>query len=392
MINASALLESPFYVSRDGLKLAGTKYASPEKDNGIPVIISHGFLNTRENVAQYARQFAAWGFTAYTFDFAGGSPKSESDGKFADMSVQTEKQDLFRVMDYVREKAGDNAGKLILMGCSQGGFVSAMAAAERPDQVNKLILFYPALCIPDDARRGKMMFFSFNPDKVPECVWAPGTTLALGRRYIKDAQALNAFTALSGFDGDVLFVHGTEDKLVDIAYSEMAATALADREGAGEVHMVRVNGAGHGFEGRQQTYAMQSVRQFLLDREEILTVDVRLIKPFKVVKSGTRTTTTLPFDGRGRGNYFEGVIQPGAADVQVRDGGTPVHFRADYTLTGVDCTGTGCTLHVINETDDGIHWHPTVSTDSYALAFLNDTPVYTVFESRKGGPLIHLYA
>ena len=392
MIPASAIQESPFYVTRDGLKLAGTKFFRPGKELGIPVIISHGFLARRSSVERYAKQFAAWGLTAYTFDFAGGGPRSESDGRFSDMSVQTEKQDLFRVMDYVREKSGADADRLILMGCSQGGFVSAMAAAERPSQVSKLILFYPALCIPDDARRGKMMFFKCDPENVPEKVWGPGRTLAIGRRYVTDAQALNAFDAIAGYDGDILFVHGTEDRVVDIAYSEMAATALADREGSGEVHMVRVTGAGHGFIGKADDFAVQSVKQFLLGREEILTVDVRLIKPFRVVKEGSKTTVTLPFEGMARGNYFEGVIQPGAADVQERDGGTPVHFCADYTITGVDCAGAGCSIHVTNETDDGVHWQPTLTTDSRALAFLNETPAFCVFESRKGGPIIHLYA
>ena len=37
------------------------------------------------------------------------------------------------------------------MGCSQGGFVSALVAAKNNFPIEKLVLFYPALCIPDDA-------------------------------------------------------------------------------------------------------------------------------------------------------------------------------------------------------------------------------------------------
>ena len=49
-----------------------------------------------------------------------------------------------------------NSKKLLLMGCSQGSFVSALTAAKHPALVQKLVLFYPALCIPDDVRAGNL--------------------------------------------------------------------------------------------------------------------------------------------------------------------------------------------------------------------------------------------
>lgn len=45
----------------------------------------------------------------------------------------------------------------------QRGFVSSLVAAKWKDRISKLVLFYPALCIPDDARAGKMMFAKFDP-------------------------------------------------------------------------------------------------------------------------------------------------------------------------------------------------------------------------------------
>ena len=55
-----------------------------------------------------------------------------------------------------------------LLGCSQGGFVSGLLAAELGEGViDRLIMFYPAVCIPDDARKGKMMFFRFDPGIIP---------------------------------------------------------------------------------------------------------------------------------------------------------------------------------------------------------------------------------
>ena len=58
------------------------------------------------------------------------------------------------------------------MGCSQGGFVSALFAAAHPNVVvSRLILFYPALCIPEDARRGKMLMYAFDPSNIPEQIF-----------------------------------------------------------------------------------------------------------------------------------------------------------------------------------------------------------------------------
>ena len=70
--------KTAFTVQRDGLRIAGTRYEPGHSGNHVPVIISHGFLSTRKSVAGYAKQFARWGYTAYTFDFIGGAPKNDS--------------------------------------------------------------------------------------------------------------------------------------------------------------------------------------------------------------------------------------------------------------------------------------------------------------------------
>ena len=56
-----------------------------------------------------------------------------------------------------------NPDETVLMGCSQGGFVSAIAASRLHDKISKLVLFYPAFCIPDDARADTTLGLSFFP-------------------------------------------------------------------------------------------------------------------------------------------------------------------------------------------------------------------------------------
>lgn len=105
---------------------------------------------------KYARVFVEEGYAAVCFDFCmSGSGKSS--GSSLGMSVLTEKADLLNVLDYIKTLDFVDASCITLVGCSQGGLVSALAAAERGNEVEQLILYYPALCIPDDARRGQMI-------------------------------------------------------------------------------------------------------------------------------------------------------------------------------------------------------------------------------------------
>ena len=46
-----------------------------------------------------------------------------------------------------------DSDQLFIQGESQGGFVGAYVAAQIPEKIKGLILWYPAFVIPDDAKR-----------------------------------------------------------------------------------------------------------------------------------------------------------------------------------------------------------------------------------------------
>ena len=139
---------TPFECYRNALTIRGTEYR-PAGENLPVAIVCHGFMAWQDTVRQYCELLAEKGYCAYCFDFCGGSVlnKGKSDGVTTDMSVLTEVQDLEAVIEYV-QGLPHNSKELLLMGCSQGGFVSALTAAKHPELVDKLALFYPALCIP----------------------------------------------------------------------------------------------------------------------------------------------------------------------------------------------------------------------------------------------------
>lgn len=247
--------ESTFECKRGNLTIRGTEYR-PEGDHLPVAIVCHGFMAWQDSVRHYTKELARMGYCAYCFDFCGGCVmnKGKSDGATTEMSVLTEVQDLEVVIEYVQSLpyTGD---KLLLMGCSQGGFVSALTAAKHPGLVNKLMLFYPALCIPDDARAGKMMFAKFDPKNIPELINCG--PMKLGRRYPADVIDMDPIAEIKSYRGPVLIVHGTKDAIVKSDYSRQAQRAYPNAK----LHFIE--GGAHGFGKKHDAIAIAHLRRFI---------------------------------------------------------------------------------------------------------------------------------
>lgn len=97
------------------------------------------------------------------------------------------------------------------------------------------------------------------------------------------------------------------------------------------------------------------------------------------------------FGGTVNTPFFCGMVQPGAADVQHYKGSEIIRFCADYVLEGTDYTGEACQIHIVNE-NLGNGWHPTITTDSEALCFLNEVDLTEPLEERRAGPMVRIFA
>ena len=257
----SGITERLFECRRGELVIRGTEYR-PAGEKLPAAIVSHGFMAFQDTVRQYARALAEMGYAAYCFDFCGGCVmKGKSEGKTTEMSVLTEVEDLEAVIGYARSLEYVDSERVLLMGCSQGGFVSALTAAKKENAIEALILFYPALCIPDDARAGKMMMAKFDPRNVPEVLWCG--PMKLGRRYVTDVLEMDPYEEIAGFGGDVLIVHGTKDGIVKTEYSERAKAAYLDANSSRRVVLEMIEGGGHGFSARHDVPAIGIMKQFL---------------------------------------------------------------------------------------------------------------------------------
>ena len=237
-------------LERDGKALYGELYL-PEKEGPLPlVILCHGFGGNRTHMAVYARLFARNGIAAFAFDFIGGGLVSRSDGTMKEMSVLTEAADLDVVMDRMMELPEIDGNHIFLMGASQGGFVCSYTAGKRPGDVAGLIALFPAYVLQDNAWAQTP-----DPDNIPETISLMGLTL--GRIYNADAMSFDIYEVIANYPGKVLILHGTKDFVVPISYSERAAEIFPDAE------LVRYEGAGHGFQGRDETDAEERSLAFV---------------------------------------------------------------------------------------------------------------------------------
>ena len=232
-----------FSCERDGLTIKGTVFLPKGKTDCPIAVISHGFMANQMFSQIHAQNLAKMGYAAFCFDFCGGTLVGSSDGDSTDMSVLTETEDLKAVIEFAKEQSYTDENGLVLLGCSQGGFVSAIVAAEMKEEVDALILLYPALCIPDDARSGEMMFAKFDPQNVPETFWCG--PMKLGRRYVTDVIEMDPYEIINQYTGKVLIIHGNQDETVDISYA-LRAVETYSQAGA-DVEMKIIDGGGHMF-------------------------------------------------------------------------------------------------------------------------------------------------
>ncbi|MCD8118686.1 MAG: alpha/beta hydrolase [Lachnospiraceae bacterium] len=250
------MIKEEFTCTCNGMTICGLVFR-PEGENLPIAIISHGFMANYRTTQGYAKWFAERGYLAFCFDFNGGGLMCKSDKDTTKMTVYTEAEDLQAVLDYAKARPEADASSITLMGCSQGGVVSALVAAKLQDEIRNLILFYPALCIPDDARAGKMMFAKFDPENIPETFWCG--PMKLGRGYAASVLKTDIIEEISAYEGKVLIVHGTGDRIVSYYYSEKAQATYPNAA------LKLIPEGSHGFSKKDDRTALGYVEEFLVD-------------------------------------------------------------------------------------------------------------------------------
>ncbi|MCR4742631.1 MAG: alpha/beta hydrolase [Treponema sp.] len=399
------MTEENFTCKRDNLTIRGLLYCPEDFDKSkkFPLaIVSHGFMGHYSDTQDYAKNFAKMGFVSIAYDFNGGGPNSVSDGDTKEMSLLTEKEDLKAVIKRACEFDFVDTDNINLIGCSMGGFVSALVARELQEKIKRLILFYPAFCIPDDARSGKMISALFDPKNIPQTLEIG--KMVIGSKYVKDVINLDAFEEIRDYKGQILILHGNEDEIVPYNYSERAYQAYFNNRGnkpSKNLQLVMIDKANHGFWGPQSNdwnkYAFFAIEKFLQGKELLLNVDVNICD-CKKSQEDNKSVTKLYFKGKVQSPYFEGQIIEPAYDKQLHKGEQLISACARYKVEGKDYTGKKASFEITNQlsgsgknTDWNLDWKPSIKTDSLALKDFNSKTCQTYAEMRPQGPVVHIW-
>ena len=211
----------------------------PEAESFPIVILSHGYNGYKDDFKNEAELLMQNGIGAITLTFCGSGGRDPSGFGTKNMTLFTEKEDLIAVMDYAKRIKGFD-GSLFLLGGSQGGMISAMAAEDRPNDLKGMILLYPGLSIPDDWNNRNFPVSQYpTAESIPESIDWWGVTL--GRNFVVTLRDLDIYKDMANFTKPVLIMHDPSDGLVPIDCSQRAVNTYPHAE------LIEYPGKGHGF-------------------------------------------------------------------------------------------------------------------------------------------------
>ena len=246
------------YIIDDGIRL-DAQIDMPEsydKAKKIPiVIIIHGFTGNKEerHILAVSRMFNELGCATLRVDMYG---HGKSDGSFSNHNLFKWMGNAMTVVDYARSL--DYVSDIYLCGHSQGGLMVMLAAALKHEFIKGLIPLAPAVMIPQEARRGRLLGFEFDPENIPAALDVPGNW-SLGGNYVRVAQTIHPEEYIARYRGPVLLVHGDADESVPVQCSIDAARQYQDAE------LVLIKGDTHCFDNHLDE-VVEAVRKWMVRR------------------------------------------------------------------------------------------------------------------------------
>lgn len=199
------------------------------------VIVAHGLTGDKDRdlMVKLTENLATAGWPSMRISYSGCG---ESGGRFEDMNITKEVEDLHAVLDQVK-----GTKKIVYIGYSQGGAVGALAAA-KDDRISVLVSLAGMV-------NTKTFCETEFGDQVPDqsCMWEDETH-PYTQQFKDDLYGIgNTLTAARDIRSPWLMIHGSEDDVVLPKDSNELYLTLRGKK----KHVV-VEGTDHSFEGHER--------------------------------------------------------------------------------------------------------------------------------------------
>lgn len=229
--------------ARGKLTLRGTAYLPEGFDpsGAVPVaVLMHGFGGDRIDfscfIVQLGRALAERGVAAVAYDRAG---HGESDGEFFDTTIWGDVEDAMQVIDAVRHMDGIDPDNLHLAGLSFGSVIATYLAPRLAAPPRSMALCSIAASYVDEFHAGRLQGKPLDP--LYERGYFDFMGMALGPAMAEEAKDGDVYRDARGYDGPVLFIHGTDD-FIPVSYVEGYREVYGDM-----METMIIDGGEHGF-------------------------------------------------------------------------------------------------------------------------------------------------
>lgn len=221
----------------------------PDKQIGKAVLLIHGFGGSKDEWSRFvlaAHALAESGIAALRIDCRGTGESGGGWKNFVKATVDSEVQDALAAITWMKRKL--KARRIGILGLSLGGTVATLAAARKPEEINAMVLWAPALYT-QDVFKDLLTVREAALLKKRGWIWQKKRWgfLKVGRPMFENIATLNMPNKLSELKIPIKIVHGDKDDVVPIKYSKRALKLLWK----GKLSIIR--GADHGFYEPTQT-------------------------------------------------------------------------------------------------------------------------------------------
>ncbi|PQV43268.1 S9 family peptidase [Paraburkholderia sp. BL21I4N1] len=210
----------------DGQKISGT-LELPENVQTPPVILMlHGFTGTRNEwsspvvkdglFGRGAKALSEKGVASLRIDFRGSG---ESDGKFEDMTVDSEIKDALAALDFLSSRHDIDSRRISVVGMSLGGAVATAVAGRTTHPLRSVVLWNPGINLPaaftsiygEDVMKAGL---GSGDQAIAVTMRGGGKTVKLKSAFFKSLYTTVPAAEIEKYRGPLLLAVGTKDTIV----------------------------------------------------------------------------------------------------------------------------------------------------------------------------------